>query len=158
MQYEPYFYTCSIYSSQSKSLFIYSWSVLVDYIPYTLYMYIIVVSWGSQLCNIIIIVHGFINVLFYHVLNIIYYQGHLYVPVRPRPANKLCPLNFSISTCINFHLKNQKKSLQHVNIINVELRYFIFQSVIKNVLQKICFLQILRPLRLWRPKAMALLA
>jgi len=23
-------------------------------------------------------------------------QGHLYVPVRPRPANKLCPLNFSI--------------------------------------------------------------
>ena len=38
-----------------------------------------------------------------------YNQGHLYVPVRPRPANKLCPLNFSISTCINFHLKNQKK-------------------------------------------------
>ena len=36
-------------------------------------------------------------------------QGHLYVPVRPRPANKLCPLNFSISTSINFHLKNQKK-------------------------------------------------
>ena len=61
---------------------------------------------------------------------------------------------------MNFHLKNQKKkkSLQHVNIINVELRYIIFQSVIKNVLQKICFLQILRPLRLWRPKAMALLA
>ena len=42
-----------------------------------------------------------------------------------------------------------------MNIINVELRYFIFQSVIKNVLQKICFLQILRPLRLWHPKAMA---
>ena len=38
-----------------------------------------------------------------------YTQGHLYVPVRPRPANKLCPLNFSISTCINFHLKNKKK-------------------------------------------------
>ena len=54
--------------------------------------------------------------------------------------------------------KPKKKSLQNVNIINVELRYFIFQSVIKNVLQKICFLQILRPLRLWRPKAMALLA
>ena len=35
-------------------------------------------------------------------------QGHLYVPVRPRPANKLCPLNFSISTCINFHLKKKK--------------------------------------------------
>ena len=38
----------------------------------------------------------------------VYGQGHLYVPVRPRPANKLCPLNFSISTCINFHLKNKK--------------------------------------------------
>ena len=40
----------------------------------------------------------------------------------------------------------------------LKLRYFISQSVIKNVLQKIYFLQILRPLRLWRPKAMALLA
>ena len=82
-----------------------------------------------------------------------YRQGHLYVIVRPRPANKLCPLNFSISTCINFLFF----FLVVVNIINVELRYFIFQSVIKNVLQNICFLQILRPLRLWRPKVMALL-
>ena len=58
-----------------------------------------------------------------------------------------------------FSFENQKKKgLQHVNIINVELRYFICQSAIKNVLQKNCFLQILRPLRLWRPKAMALLA
>ena len=31
------------------------------------------VSWGSQLCNIIIIVYGFINVLLYHALDIIYY-------------------------------------------------------------------------------------
>ena len=39
-------------------------------------------------------------------------QGHLYVPVRSRPANKLCPLNLSISTCMNFHLKKkQKKTL-----------------------------------------------
>ena len=30
-------------------------------------------SWGSQLCNIIIIVYGFINVLLYHVLDIKYY-------------------------------------------------------------------------------------
>ena len=41
--------------------------------------------------------------------NVVYGQGYLYVPVRPRPANKLCPLNFSISTCINFHLKNKTK-------------------------------------------------
>ena len=98
--------------------------------------------------------HTQLSCIFHIYFTYIYTRGHFYVPVRPRPANKLCPLNFSISTCINFHLKNQKR-LQHVNIINVELRYFIFQSVIKNVLQKICFLQILRPLRLWRPKAMA---
>ena len=30
-------------------------------------------SWSSQLCNIIIIVYGFINVLLYHALDIIYY-------------------------------------------------------------------------------------
>ena len=30
-------------------------------------------SWGSQLCNTIIIVYGFIIILFYHALDIIYY-------------------------------------------------------------------------------------
>ena len=30
-------------------------------------------SWGSQLCNIIIIAYGFINVLLYLALDIIYY-------------------------------------------------------------------------------------
>ena len=65
------------------------------------------------------------SLFMFHIPLLIY----IHVPVRPRPANKLCPLNFSISTCINFHLKNKKKSLQHVNIVNVELRYFIFQSV-----------------------------
>ena len=30
-------------------------------------------SWGSQLCNIVIIVYGFTNVLFYYELDIIYY-------------------------------------------------------------------------------------
>ena len=75
-----------------------------------------------------------------HTLN----QGHLYVSVRPRPANKLSSLNFSRQYMYKFLFKKpKKKGLQHVNIINVELRYFIFQSVIKNVLQKLCFQQIL---------------
>ena len=61
-----------------------------------------------------------------------------------------CAPKFLDQYMYKFSFEKQKKT--------VELRYFIFQSVIKNVLQKICFLQILRPLRLWRPKAMALLA
>ena len=86
-------------------------------------------------------------------------QRHLYVPVRPRPANKLCPLNFDqYMYKFSFEKPKLKKITTCQHHIKVELRYFIFQSVIKNVLQKICFLQILRPLRLWRPKAMALLA
>ena len=45
------------------------------YCPYThinTYTYIHM-SWDSQICNILIIVYGFINVLLYHVLDIIYY-------------------------------------------------------------------------------------
>ena len=35
--------------------------------------FLLLLLWGSQICNILIIVYGFINVLLYYVLDVIYY-------------------------------------------------------------------------------------
>ena len=41
-------------------------------------------------------------------------QGHLYIPVRPRPANKLCPPKFLDQYMYKFSFEKPKKKKKNM--------------------------------------------